>query len=150
MAKKKRVMNLPELGQVVSEAVSRHYKQLEQGFIHIEQPMMRAFRVASEPMANDIKAFMAQHHRSGDTIGSFNPGEVMFDPQADVYYFKLGFDISKGGFPALILEYGDSGSPMRMPNKGYFFMHFASRNNVDNVNKLIERELTKILKDVKG
>ena len=147
MAKKKRAMNLKELGTVVTDVMGQRYRQMEKAFGNVEQPMMRAFRVGSEPIARDIVAFMLQHHRSGDTLGSFNPGVVLFDPKADMYYLKLGFDVQKGGFPALILEYGDKGSPMRMPNQAFYFMHWANKNNIEGVFGAIQKELDKMLKE---
>lgn len=148
MAKNKRVMDMKELASVITDVMGQRYRQMEKAFGNIEQPMMRAFRVGTEPMVNDIRAFMAQHKRSGDTIASFNPGVVLFDPTADMYYFKFGFDFNKGGFPALILEYGDSGSPMRQPNKAYYFMHWSKKNHVDGVFDAMQKELSKLLDEV--
>ena len=149
MAKKskKRAMNFKELGNIITDVMSERYRQMEKVFGNVEEPMMKAIRVGSEPIANEIREFMAQHHRSGDTIGSFTPGVVLYDAKAEIYYFKLGFDVKKGGWPALILEYGDKGSPMRMPNQSYFFMHWANKNNIEGVYGAIQDELDKLLKE---
>ena len=153
MAKKKRrAMNMPELARIVTDAVSQHYDRLEQAFDNVEEPFMRAFKVGAEPMVSELKQFVSKgkHYRSGDTLESFNPGVMEFDAKKGIYNYKFGFDMNTGGFPALILEYGDVGSPMRMPNEAYYFIYWASRNHVDGVSKGIQAELDRILKKIEG
>lgn len=148
--KKRRVMNMPELAETVIDIVGMRYEAMEKAFGSIDEPMMRAFKVGSEPMVSEVRSFMSKHRRSGRTIASFNPGTVLFDSKSDMFYFKFGFDLKKGGFPALILEYGDSGSPMRMPNKAYFFLYWSSKNHVQEVYDRIQGELTRMLAEMEG
>lgn len=140
---KRSLSNLKELGQTVTDIMGMRYRQLEKAFGNVEEPMMRAYRVGAQPMIDDIRVFMAKHHRTGTTMRSFNPGTLEFD--GNMYYFKFGFDMRTGGFPALILEYGDNGSPMRMPNTAYFFIHFAYKNNEREVFQLMQEEIKRAL-----
>ena len=150
MAKKKKylAMDLKEVATVVTDVIGYRYREMERAFGNIQEPMMRAFKVGTEPMATDMVSFMLQHHRSGDTLSSFTTGTVLYNPTTDAYEFKLGFDFEKGGFPALILERGDNGSPMRMPNKSYWFIHWANKNNIEGVFDAMQTELSKMLKEV--
>lgn len=137
MAKKKRkAMNMSELTEIVTSV----YSSIGQYASHMERifgegsyvkVMGQAFSKITDPMYEDMRRFVSpgQHNRSDKTLKSLNRGELTLSDGGDRLYFKLGFDMNKGGFPALILEYGDSGSPMRMPNKAYFFVYYAVRNH---------------------
>ena len=148
--KKRKAMNMPEVARIITDTISQHYHEMEKAFDNVEEPIIKAFTVGAEPMITDLKAFVSEgrHYRSSNTLDSFNPGEMTFDSEEGIYYFKFGFDMNVGGFPALILEYGDSGSPKRMPNTAYFFIYWASRNHADGVYKGVEAELTKMLKKI--
>lgn len=148
MARKRSLSNLKELGQTVVDIMGMRYEAMENAFGNIEEPMMRAYKVGAQPMIDDIRMFMDKHRRSGRTMASFNPGTLEFD--GDMYYFKFGFDMRKGGFPALILEYGDGGSPMRRPNTAYFFIHFAYKNHDKEVFQLMQEEIKRMLAGAKA
>lgn len=132
MAKKKfSSFNLDVVGSEVVSLVSMKYKQLEKFFDNIEEPLDKAFKLATKGLSEDMKNFVSpsNHYRSGDTLKSFDDGKLTFDASNDWFSMRLGFDTKKGGWPALILEYGDSGSPMRMPNKAHFFIYKAQKTH---------------------
>ena len=154
MATKKRsVNNLSELGQAVTGVYSTLLRNFELTFgnNNAKEVMFEVYKAGAKPMIGDIKAFMAQHNLTGKTLESFNDG-VLVDVAGDGSYmkFKFGFDVKKGGLPALFLEYGDNGSPMRMPNKAYYFMYYAVKNNIDQFRDLADAEIERLLKEVKG
>lgn len=152
MAKQKHsAFDLPELADIVSSMVSNWADRLEKQFGNFEEPMIQAFQAGGEPMIYETMKFVShggEHYRSGDTLSSFNPG-TLTELQDGFYVFKFGFDMSKGGFPALILEYGDTGSPKRKPNTAYFFMHWAKKNHVDEVEGKVFAELDRMIRSVK-
>lgn len=141
--------DLPELGDTISAVMGKYYNQLIQVFGEIETPLMAAYQEAAEPMAYEVMDFvsMGNHYRSGDTLASFNPGTMFVED--DWYVFKFGFDMSKGGFPALILEYGDSGSPKRMPNKPYFFLYWGVKNHGGKFGYEIDKKVIDVLNDMR-
>ena len=148
--KKMSAFDLPELADIVSSAVGGWADRLEKQFGNFEEPMIQAFQVAGEPMIYETMKFVSQggeHYRSGDTLSSFNTG-TLTEQDDGFYVFKFGFDMSKGGFPALILEYGDTGSPMRMPNKSHFFMHWATKKHSDALFTKMYDELERMVKKV--
>lgn len=144
MAKKSyKAGNLSELGLTVSNILGKEYKQLEKMLgenskFTAEDVMLRRFNIIAEPIIADIERFMSQHELTGETWRSFNRGVLVGNTQLGWIELYMGFDKTKGGLPALILEYGDSGSPMRMPNKAHYFMYYAERNNMLD-ERMIER-----------
>ena len=147
--KRTSAFDLPELANIVSSMVSNWADRLEKQFGNFEEPMIQGFQAGGEPMIRETREFVSQgnHYRSGDTLSSFNPGSLT-EQHEGFYVFKFGFDMSDGGFPALILEYGDTGSPKRMPNTAYFFMHWAKKNHVDEVENRVFAELERMIKKV--
>ena len=148
--KKRTAMQMKEVAQIITDVISKHYDEMERAFDNIEEPFIEAFTAGAEPMIAELRAFVSNgsHYQTGETLDAFNPGMMFFDEKKGIYYFKFGFDLSAGGFPALILEYGDNGSPMRMPNKAYFFIHWATKNHADAVHRGVESELSDILKKI--
>lgn len=146
----KEANNLGEVTEIITSYLAMYIKQIEEMFGDIEEPIRRAYASATQPMAEDMQNFMSKHHRSGRTISSFNPGSMVVENNGTLYRFKLGFDMKKGGFPALILEYGDSGSPMRMPNKAYFFMHWTKKNHEAKLEANMDKAFRDMLAELKG
>lgn len=106
---------------------------------NVEAAVMDALHEGAKPIEADLLLFMAKHHRSGTTEGSMT--EVVKDFHAGMtIYYSLGFDIKKGGLPALFL---DIGTPRIRPS---YFVYYAFKNNTDNVKRLQEQALRKALK----
>lgn len=140
--------NMGEMTEIISSWLAMKIDAIERTFGEIEEPIRRGYITSSKPMVADIKSFMSKHHKTGATMRSFNSGTLT---QKGTYYqFKFGFDMKKGGFPALILEYGDSGSPMRMPNKAYFFLHWAKKNHVDEIEDNMDAEFRLMIEEMGG
>lgn len=153
MAKKTfKAGGLQELGTTISNLIGADYKKLDKMLgegskFTAEDIMMRRFRIVAEPIIDDIERFMSEHEQTGETWSSFNRGVLVGNIRSGWIELYMGFDKTKGGLPAVILERGDTGSPMRMPNKAYYFMYYAERNNpVDE--RMIER-LNADLEDIK-
>lgn len=101
--------------------------------------IMEALKEGGKPIQADLLMFMAKHHRSGVTADSMT--EAMHQSNAGMtLYYEMGFDIKKGGLPALFL---DIGTPRIRPS---FFVYYAFKNNADNVRMLQEKALKKALK----
>ena len=137
MAKKHQsAFDMPELVGVISSVYSDIHKYASRiesvfGEGSYFRVMSKAFEKITDPMYEDMRDFVSKgkHYRSGNTLTSLSRGQMVVDDEGNRVTFKLGFDMNKGGFPALILEYGDKGSPMRMPNTAYFFVHWSVKNH---------------------
>ena len=148
--KKRTALQMKEVAEIITDTLSKHYAEIEEAFDDVEEPFLNAFKVGARPMVAELRDFVSKgkHYKSGNTLDSFEPGMMFKDDKNGLFYFKFGFDLSRGGFPALILEYGDTGSPMRMPNEPHFFMHWTSKKHSDAVQKGVDEELKKMLKDI--
>lgn len=101
--------------------------------------IMDALKEGAKPIQADLLAFMAKHHRTGDTARSMT--EAVHTSNAGMtLYYEMGFDIKKGGLPALFL---DLGTPRIRPS---FFVYYAFKNNTDNVRMLQEKAIKKALR----
>lgn len=145
------IRNFDEIGECISDFYSYRLDAFERAFTEGKgkEFMLETFKAGAKPIIFDIERFMAQHERTGSTWSAFNEG-VLLDRGNDILYFKFGFDIKQGGLPALFLEYGDNGSPMRMPNKAHYFMYYAVENNIHQFRGLADAKVSEMLEEVFG
>lgn len=109
---------------------------------NLEDVLSKTIQDSAKPISKDLTTFMEpEHHYSGDTIGSFEDIHSV-DRMKGIIHYKLGFDIKKGGLPALFF---DVGAPTITPT---FFVYYAFKNNVDRVKMEQEKALMKILEDL--
>lgn len=101
--------------------------------------VMDALQEGARPIQADLLRFMAKHHLTGTTEGSMTEALHKWNAGMMLYY-EMGFDIKKGGLPALFL---DIGTPKIAPS---FFVYYAFKENSDNVRALQEKALRKALK----
>lgn len=72
----------------------------------------------------------------------FTGGSVQVVSEDDCLFFEYGFDVDKGGLPALFL---DIGTPKIKPT---FFIFYAVENNLSKIHAIQQEELTKVLKEL--
>lgn len=107
----------------------------------LEDSLSQSLKASAKPISNDLTSFMRKHHRTGDTLRSFEDVHDV-DKMRGIIHYKLGFDIKKGGLPALFL---DLGTPTMKPT---FFVYYAFKNNEDRVKREQENALLEILEDL--
>lgn len=108
---------------------------------NLEDALSKSLQASAKPIENDLREFMNKHHKTGDTIGSFENIHSV-DRVGGYVYYKLGFNKDNGGLPALYL---DVGTPTIKPS---FFVYYAFTNNADRVKQEQEQALLKILEDL--
>lgn len=107
----------------------------------LEDSLAKSLKASAKPIEKDLTGFMSKHILTGDTMRSFqNVHDV--DRNRGFISYKLGFDIKKGGLPALFF---DLGTPKMKPT---FFVYYAFRNNTDRVKREQENALHEILEDL--
>lgn len=143
------VKNMGEIGEVVTDYYGGLLRKFDKVFgdDNGADMMLRTFKAGAQPMIFDIERFMSEHEVTTETWGSFNEG-VLIDNGQNWLDFKFGFDIKTGGLPALFLEYGDNGTPMRMPNRAYYFMYYAVENNIGHFKQLADEEVERMLSEI--
>lgn len=115
-------------------------KKIEAAAGSIEKSVETALRKSSEKPKKEMLNYMGKHRRSGATEESFR--ETFERGKDGKFIYKLGFDIKKGGLPALFLNYG---TPKIPPS---FFIDNALENNIDEIIKIQNDTLQEILKEL--
>lgn len=97
--------------------------------------------------------FIRNHKDTGVTEESFSDVEVKW--KGDRLELKTGFDIKKGGLPALFLDIGTpshsgrSGSGVVTGISPSFFIYYALENNAEAIKQKQIETLNEILKELK-
>lgn len=84
---------------------------------------------------------------TGDTYRSFEqqPAEM----NGKFVQASVGYDVDKGGLPAIFLDVGISGTPKRPPVKGHFWRYYAVENTRKQVGEAQRQALKEILEGLK-
>lgn len=90
--------------------------------------------------ADEMLAFIRQHHYSGRTESSFEFSDPVIKKNSVVA--ELGFKVSKGGLPAIFLNLGG------LHNQPYFFIQKAVDNNIDKIKNIQVEALREVIKNV--
>ena len=93
-----------------------------------------------EVIGENANQFMAGHKMTGDTLESY---EMHARIEGDMVKGVVGYDVKKGGLPAIFL---DVGTPTQ---KGYFWKYYAVENTRQQVKQIQQETLNKILEDLK-
>lgn len=109
----------------------------------VEPALRRSIKASAVPIEKDLRNFMAKHYKTGETISSLTSIQEIEGLGSSGYItYKLGFDIKKGGLPALFL---DIGTPKITPS---FFVYYAFQNNLDNSIREQENALKEVLEEL--
>lgn len=106
----------------------------------IEQATEKALKESAKPFYDDLQAGIQAHYKTGDTELSLRSTNVEWN--GNVASLKVGFDMNRGGLPALILEYGSPKQPARP------FIRPAITRNKPKAKKIQQKVLGDILKEL--
>lgn len=109
----------------------------------VNKPLETAIKEGSKIAERDMLAFIRKHRLTGGTESSFEEGKVVWSGDTKVN-FSMGFNIKKGGLPALFL---DVGTPKIKPS---FFVYYAINNHYQEIYDTQKQALQKALFDVLG
>lgn len=84
---------------------------------------------------------------TGDTYRSFeqHPAEM----NGKFVQASVGYNVDKGGLPAIFLDVGWTGTPKREPKRGHFWRYYAVENTRKQVVEAQKGALNEILGDLK-
>lgn len=114
-------------------------KKLEKAGANVEKAIVNALKKSAEKPKQQMLEYMHQHKLSGATMKSFTE-EIK--SEGDKIYMKVGFDIKKGGLPAVFLNYG---TPRIAPS---FFIDNAIENNLDEIKRVQLEALNNAFKEL--
>ena len=104
----------------------------------IDKAAEKALSESAKPFYDDLKDGIRKHHKMGFTEASLlDPNGATWD--GNRITLKVGFDMSKGGVPALFIEYG---TPKQAPEP---FIQPAITKNKSKAKKIQQRILGEIL-----
>jgi HK97 gp10 family phage protein len=106
----------------------------------IEQAAEKALKESAKPFYDDLQAGIKEHYDTGDTELSLRTTNVKWE--GNVATLKVGFDMNKGGLPALFIEYG---TPRQ---KAKPFIRPAITRNKPKARKIQQKVLSDILKEL--
>lgn len=106
----------------------------------IESAAEKALVEGVKPFQQDLQVGIKKHYRTGLTESTLKEPNVRWN--GNVASISAGFDINKGGLPAIFLEYG---TPKQRPRP---FIRPAIERNKSKARNIQKRELTKILKEL--
>ncbi|MCQ2059793.1 MAG: hypothetical protein MJY71_08220 [Bacteroidaceae bacterium] len=125
-------------------------KKIEKANGNVKKAVETAVLKSIEPATQDMKEFIRTHRETGVTEDAFDDGQVKWN--GDSVNIKSGFDIEKGGLPALFLDIGTpshsgrNGTGMITGITPTFFVYYAVENNMDKIMKIQQQTLEDILK----
>lgn len=108
---------------------------------NIVDAVVRATKASSKPIKRDLLSYMERHKLTGGTESSFVDVTDIKKGYGRISY-KIGFDIKKGGLPALFL---DIGTPTIKPS---FFVYYAFMSNEDEIKEEQEKALKEALSEL--
>lgn len=108
---------------------------------NLEDAMYDALVKSSVPIKDDLLEFIRRHRLTGVTEKSFEDLHEL-NRAGGYMLFKIGYNIKKGGLPALFL---DVGTPKIKPS---FFVYHAFENNVSKVKRAQEEALQEAFKEL--
>lgn len=114
-------------------------QKLEKAGGNVEKAIVNALKKSAEKPKAEMLEYIRQHKLSGATEESFTE-EIK--SEGDKIYMKVGFDIKKGGLPAVFLNYG---TPRIAPS---FFVDNAIENNIDEIKRVQLEALNNAFKEL--
>jgi HK97 gp10 family phage protein len=106
----------------------------------IEKAAEAALVEGAKPFQDDLKKGIIKHHRTGLTEKALQENEVKWE--GNVATLEAGFKISKGGLPALFIEYG---TPKQKADP---FIRPAIESNTPKARRIQKQVLSKILEEL--
>lgn len=109
---------------------------------NIDAAAEKALVESAKPFVEDLKSGIKKHRRTGLTEASLND-PTQLQREGNQLTLNVGFDLGKGGLPALFLEYG---TPRMKPES---FIRPAIQRNQPKARKIQQEILSQILEDLK-
>lgn len=118
---------------------------------NVEEVVAKALQAGAQIPYNEMKEFASQHVDTGDMLRSLEITEP--EIKNGKVKIKVGFNIKKGGLPALFLNYG---TPTHSGRNGHgkitgitpsFFIDKAFENNVDKIKELQLEAINNAIKE---
>lgn len=128
-------------GKIELYGISELLQKIEKAGGKADQAVKKCVENSLEQVGMKMQLFMMEHRRTGDTLHSFEILPVTL--RAGKVSGSAGYDIDKGGLPAIFL---DVGTPNQQPK---FFRYYAIRNSRKELEQIQQATLMEILEALK-
>jgi hypothetical protein len=131
--------------------VSDLLKKIEKAQGRVDVAVMKATDASLAVIGKEAQRLMRPlspgESGTGDTYRSFEQHPAVMNGK--FVQASLGYNVDKGGLPAIFLDVGWTGSPKRAPKKGHFWRYYAVENTRSQVNEAQKKALNEILEGLK-
>ena len=138
--KKYRGSSLKRGNMIEMYGVSELLNKIEKAKGNVDEAVKEAVKKSLEIVGEDSLKFMEKHQFTGETLASYTLGEPTV--KDDVVNGVVGYDVKKGGLPAIFL---DVGTPSM---DGYYWKYYAVNNNYEKIKQIQHETLNRILEEL--
>ena len=138
-------------GSMVSvSGVSSLLKKIEKAQGRVDEAVMKATDASMKVINNEAQKLMRPlspgKAGTGDTYRSNEQQPATMNGK--FVQASVGYNVDKGGLPAIFLDVGWTGTPKREPKKGHFWRYYAVENTRKQVDEAQRGALKEILKEL--
>lgn len=150
MARKFKGTSYKQNNMVSYYGVGSLLKKIEKAQGNVDKAIKSATDESLKVIGNEAQRLMRPlspgKAGTGDTYRSFEqrPAEM----NGKFVQASVGYDVDKGGLPAIFLDVGWTGTPKREPKKGHFWRYYAVENTRKQVGDAQRQALKEILRDL--
>ena len=131
--------------------VSELLKKIEKAGGRVDEAVKKATDESLAVIGNEAQRLMSRlspgKAGTGETYRSFEQQPATMNGK--FVQASVGYNVDKGGLPAIFLDVGWTGTPKREPKKGHFWRYYAVENTRKQVNEAQKKALNEILGDLK-
>lgn len=153
MAKKFRGSSVKRGNLIEMYGVSELLQNIEAAGGKADKAVKKAVDASLEYVGMKMQLFMMEHRETGETYLSFEQkkassrsaskvDDVKYKSKGSVVVGNVGYNIEKGGLPAIFL---DVGTPKQKP---YFFRYYAIEESRQQIEEIQRATLNEILADL--
>lgn len=166
MARKFKGTSYKSNSMVSVHGVSNLLKKIEKAQGRVDEAVMKATDASLEVIGKEAQRLMRPlspgRSGTGDTYRSFEQRPAKMNGK--FVQASVGYNVDKGGLPAIFLDVGISGTPKKQPKsismgtpkkkpvkrqEGHFWRYYAVENTRKQVNEAQKNALKEILEDLK-
>ena len=141
MARKFRGSSIKRDNLVEITGVSDLLQKIEKAGGNVDKACAKAVDNCLELVGLHMQLFMMEHKLTGETYASYE--QIMASIKDNKVNGYVGYNIDKGGLPAIFLDVYDGGTPKSKP---HFFRYYAVENNRKEIAKIQRDTLNDILR----
>lgn len=148
MARKYKGSSLKTGSAFVMYGTSEMLKAIERAGGNVDNVCIKLANETMKIVGEHSQAFMSKHKLTGETMSAYEQTPATI--KGGKVVANVGYNIDKGGLPAIFLDVGISGTPKREPKRGHFWRYYAVNDGgqVEKIKAAQKKALNEILGDL--